>query len=294
MGFRIFAVGCLHGELHEGILNFIKDEKPDAILITGDFSGGDYSDNLRKYEKKIVENFGPIPEFWPLKVQIEADKNFLKWSKISARNTAKIFQILKKLDIPIFYVHGNWDSVAIDVEKNMLKKFVAESSGDFLIDQAEGGNVKFIHNKIVKLKRFNIIGYGGYRGTSTKEYLYKDLPAPRMALKYIIQIRDQIRQDIEKLFSKVEDGEKTILVTHDPPYKILDYLESAKRNYGEKITRDIIEKYSPVLCVCSHFHEHQGIEKLKDTTIVNTGYGREGQCALIEIDDEVKVKLLKL
>lgn len=293
MGTKIFAVGCLHGELKDSILDFIKSEKPDMILISGDFSGGDYSDKLRKYEKKIVEDFGPIPEFWPLKIQIEADKNFLKWSRVSAKNTEKIFQTLKKIDVPIFYIHGNWDSVALDSSKISLKKFLAESSGDFLIDTVSGGNVKFIHNKVVRIKGLNIIGYGGYRGTSSKEYLYKDLPEPRIAMKGIIEIRKHMEKEMQKLFSKSKDG-KTILLTHDPPYKILDYLASAKKNYGEKVTRDVIEKNKPTLCVCSHFHEHQGIGKIKDTVVVNTGYGREGQCAFIEIDDRVKIKLLKL
>jgi Icc-related predicted phosphoesterase len=290
---KIFAVGCLHGELKESITDFIKSEKPDLILISGDFSGGDYADKLRKYEKKLVEDFGPIPDFWPLKVQIESDKNFLKWSRISAKNTEKIFQVLKKIDIPIFFIHGNWDSIALDEGKSGLKKFIAESSGDFLIDKAADGNLKFIHNKLVRIKGLNIIGYGGYRGTSLKEYLHRDLPAPRMSMKYILEIRRQMEKEMEKLFMQAKSG-KTILLTHDPPYKVLDYLASAKKNYGEKITRDVIRKNSPMLCICSHFHEHQGVEKIKDTTVVNTGYGREGQCALIEIDGDVKVKLLKL
>lgn len=291
MGTKIFAAGCLHGELKAEVVDFIKSEKPDLVLISGDFSGGDYSDKLRKYEKKLVDDFGPIPDFWPLRVQIESDKNFLKWSRISAKNTEKIFHTLKKLDVPIFYIHGNWDSVALDFGKSSLKKM--ESSGDFFIDRASDENVKFIHNRLVKAHGINIIGYGGYRGTSTKEYLYKDLPPPRMDAKHIMHIREHMEMDLNKLFLRAKDG-KTILLTHDPPYKVLDYLASAKKNYGEKVTRELIEKHSPILCVCSHFHEHQGVEKIKNTTVVNTGYGREGQCALIEIDDDVKVKLLKL
>ncbi len=290
MSLKIFAIGCLHGELKKKILDFINSENPDFILISGDFSGGDFADKLRKYEKYLVDNFGPIPEFWPLKLQIDSEKNFRKWAKISAQNTAKIFQELKKIKIPIFYVHGNWDSVAME-----MKGLLVEGSGEFFIDKESSGKMHFIHNKIVRIKEFNIIGFGGYRGTSTKEYLYKDVPAPHLDLRYILQIKNKLKQQLEKLFMRVKDKRKTILLTHDPPYKVLDYLTPARKNYGEKITREVIVKHSPLLCVCSHFHEHQGVSKLKNTKVVNSGYGKEGRCALIEIDnDDVKIKLLKL
>lgn len=290
MDLRVLAIGCMHGELKKKILDFIKSEKLDAVLVSGDFSGGDFADQLRKYEKYLVENFGPIPEFWPLKLQIESEKNFRRWAKMSAQNTERIFHELKKVDVPIFYVYGNWDSVATET-----KGLVVEGSGEFFIDKAEGGNMHFIHNKVVKIKGFSIVGFGGYRGTSVKEYLNKDLPEPRLEMKYILQIRDDIRHRIEKLFMRVKDKSKAILLTHDPPYKVLDYLAPARKNYGEKITREIIERHSPLLCICSHFHEHQGVAKLKNTKVVNSGYGREGQCALIEIEGEkVKIKLLRL
>lgn len=289
MSLKIVAMGCLHGELRKTILDFVKSENPDAILISGDFSGGDFADKLRVYERKLVESFGPIPEFWPLKVQIESEKNFRRWAKMSAQNTTKIFQELRKIKVPIFYIHGNWDSVAME-----MKGFTVESSGNFFIDEAAGGNLHFIHNKIVRIKDFNIIGFGGYRGTSTKEYLYRDVPAPRLDLRYILQIRSEMKRQMEKLFMRVRDKKRTVLLTHDPPYRVFDYLAPAKKNYGEKVTREVVQKYSPLLCLCSHFHEHQGIAKIRETTVVNSGYGREGQVALIEIDDKMKVKLLKL
>jgi len=290
MNLKLIAVGCIHGELKKKLSDFIMSEKPDAVLISGDFSGGQFDDKLRNYEKDIVDKFGPISEFWPLKVQIDSEKNFQKWGRMSAQNTAKVFQELKKIDVPIFYIHGNWDSVSMGMKR------IFEGSGNFFVDDEAGGNMRFIHNKIVRVKDFQIIGFGGYRGTSTKEYLYRDLPEPRPDLKYIIGIRDEMRHCLENLFSRVKDKRKTILLTHDPPYRLFDYLASAKKNYGEKITRDVIEKHTPLLCLCSHFHEHQGKGRIKNTVVVNSGFGREGQCALIEIDDDnvPKVTLKKL
>jgi Icc-related predicted phosphoesterase len=42
-------------------------------------------------------------------------------------------------------------------------------------------------------------------------------------------------------------------------------------------------------------HENQGKEKVGKTIVVNPGYGRNGECALIDLkDNEVNVKFLKL
>lgn len=288
MALKLVAIGCMHGNLKKSVLDMIKSEKPDAVLISGDFSGGDFADDLRKYEKKLVDDFGPVSELWPLRVQIDSEKKFRKWGKTSAENTARVFQSLKRLDVPIHYIYGNWDSVSMGMKRAF------EGSGEFCVDDAEGGNMKFIHDKIVRVGDFEVIGFGGYRGTSTKEYLYKDLPEPRPDMSYIAHIRDNITKRMERLFQRAKDPRKTILLTHDPPYKFFDYLASAKKNYGEKITRQELEKHAPILCICSHFHEHQGRAKLKTTTVVNSGYGHDGECALIEIDGEVKVKLMKL
>ncbi len=288
MSLKIVAVGCIHGELNKKILNLIESEKPDAVLISGDFSGGDFSEKLRKYEKNLVEKFGPISELWPLKLQIDSEKSFRKWAKMSAHNTARVFHELKKLSIPVFYVHGNWDSVLMET-----RGFVAESSGNFFVDKEAGGNMHFIHNRIAKIKGYEIIGFGGYRGTSTKEYLQNDIPEPRLDPRYVMQVRDELKRGMEKLFTRIKDRRKTILLTHDPPYKTFDYLASTKKNYGEKVTREVIERHSPLLCLCSHFHEHQGIGKIKSTMVINSGYGGEGQCALIEIDKTIKVRLIK-
>lgn len=282
MSLKIVALGCIHGVLKKSVAEAIKKEKPDAILVSGDFTGSVHDDEVRKYEKELVESFGPISQFWPLRVQIDSEKKFARWGKIAAENTAKVFNDLDRLGIPLYYVHGNWDSVSTEAG-GML-----ESTGNFFIDQVEGKNLKFIHEKVVKVGGFSVIGFGGYRGSSAKEYLIGDLPEGDPNMENIKHVREDMRHRMERLFSKTKDASKTILLTHDPPYKLHDYLEVAKKNYGEKVTRDVIEKYGPSVCVCSHFHEHQGIGKIKNTFVVNSGYGRDGQFTLIEIDDKNK------
>jgi len=285
MSLKIMALGCIHGVLKRSLIDAIKKEKPDAILVSGDFTGSVHDDEVRKYEKDLVESFGPVSQFWPLKVQIDSEKKFAKWGKAAAENTSKVFNDLDKLGIPVYYIHGNWDSVSGD-GINAL-----ESPGHFPIDQVRGKNLKFIHEKVVKVGNFSVIGFGGYRGSSAKEYLVGNVPEDDPGMEQIREIRDDMRRRMESLFGRVKDPGKTILLTHDPPYKLHDYLESAKKNYGEKVTRDVIEKFGPAICICSHFHEHQGSGKIKNTVVVNSGYGREGQCVVIEIGDKSRSKV---
>jgi len=285
MSLKIVALGCIHGVLKRSVVDAIKKERPDAILVSGDFTGSVHDEEVRKYEKDLVESFGPISQFWPLKVQIDSEKKFARWGKIAAENTAKVFNDLDKMGIPTYYIHGNWDSVSGEGFEAL------EHSGHFFIDRVSGKNLKFIHEKVVKVGNFNVIGFGGYRGSSAKEYLVGKMSEDDPNMEQIRNIRDDMRHRMEALFGKSKDGSRTILLTHDPPYKLHDYLESAKKNYGEKVTREVIEKFEPAICICSHFHEHQGTGRIKNTIVVNSGYGREGQCVIIEIDDKNRPKV---
>lgn len=286
MKLKLVAVGCLHGKLQKKTLDLIRLEKPDAVIVSGDFSGGDFAEKLREYEQNLVDKFGPIPDLWPMKVQIESDKNFRKWGKMSAGNVSKIFQQLKRLSVPVLYIHGNWDSVA-------GSRSLMEGSGNFFVDKNAGKNMRFIHEKVARVNGYSIVGFGGYRGTSAKEYLFKDLPLPWPDSGYLSMIRKEMEDKMEKLFRKVRDKSKMIFVTHDPPYKTFDYLKSAGKFYGEKITRDMIRKHRPLICICSHFHEHRGVKRIGLTKVVATGFGYDGQAAVIKIDGlGVKVKLV--
>lgn len=59
-----------------------------------------------------------------------------------------------------------------------------------------------------------------------------------------------------------------LLITHAPPYKILD-LNSRKENCGcEILQRKVLEKYPKYHCF-GHLHESYGQEKIENTTFIN-------------------------
>lgn len=270
---KILCVGCFHGTIPKNLDRIAKKEKPDLILGSGDYAGIELERPMAYYEEQAIKKYGTIFSLWPKKIQAK----FLKIEKKAVRNGFNVLIHFGKLGIPFYFVHGNWDDPSAISQLHFKNK----------------KNMFFIHNKIEKFKNIVVIGYGGYRPVSVKEYLYKDIPNQTVRLSEVLEYKRKITNEMQKLFKKV-GTKQTILLTHDPPYKTFDFLEVAKKYYGEKITRSMIEKYQPLICVCSHFHEYQGTMKIGKTVVVNVGYGKIGRMALLEIENrKVKVRLIR-
>ena len=86
--------------------------------------------------------------------------------------------------------------------------------------------------------------------------------------------------------------ENSVLVAHEPPYGAQDKIFIGM-HAGSKELREIIDKYKPRLVLCGHIHEDPGITKEKDTIIVNCSMGKRGEGALIEINEQLSVKILE-
>ena len=86
--------------------------------------------------------------------------------------------------------------------------------------------------------------------------------------------------------------EASVLVTHVPPYGVQDKIFLGKHG-GSKELREIVDKYKPRLVLCGHIHENPGYTKTDKTIVVNCSMGKRGEGALIEIDDDITVKMLE-
>ena len=86
--------------------------------------------------------------------------------------------------------------------------------------------------------------------------------------------------------------ENSVLVSHVPPYGVQDKVFIGM-HAGSMELREIIDKHKPQLVLCGHIHEDPGIAKYKDTTIVNCSMGKRGEGALIEINEQLSVKMLE-
>jgi len=163
-----------------------------------------------------------------------------------------------------------------DMAKNFLNQIPVETfaiPGN--IDTAEVGEAileskaENIDLKKVTKNNFSFIGMGGETISSNPIILDKGHKKP-----------------IEEIID-----ENTVLVTHVPPYKLQDNVFIG-RNIGSKELKSLVEKYHPKLVLCGHVHEDPGMTMFHDSVIVNCSMGKRTEGALIEINEEIDVKIL--
>jgi len=86
--------------------------------------------------------------------------------------------------------------------------------------------------------------------------------------------------------------EKTILVTHVPPFNTKDKIFIGLHG-GSKDLRELVDKFKPRLVLSGHIHEDPGYIKRNNTIFVNCSMGKRGEGALIKINKKISVTMLK-
>ena len=261
--------------------------KYDFILYKGDTPDPQVYKEIRKSRSLGGK---PWEERTSTSIMEESEEVKAAFSK-AVEDSTKInglFSVIKK-KTPIYGVLGNSDTVPTRIAPHLGLDPV-----DF------GENIEILHNKIVKVKGFNLIGYNG-----RVKYLDENIvEAPELMFT-----EDQAAADLNGLFEQV-DSSKTIFVTHVPPYRILDkvkedWISYAVSTYGERanegnigctVFRDTSLKFHPLLHTFGHVHETPGIEKQGETTFINGGaLGETGEMEEVTIEDgEVSFRWVKL
>lgn len=165
---------------------------------------------------------------------------------------------LKLCDIPIFAVPGNVDPPEI---LDLLEKKKAN-----------------VHMHTSKLSDFDVLGFGG------------SLITP---FRYSFAFEES---EIRKQLSPLKISSKTIFLTHAPPYADDNIDMSCKgEKLGLKPLREFILEKKPLLNICGHVHEREGVSKLGETTIVKLAPAMDGRGALVELNETgINVSFLSL
>ncbi|MFH1237749.1 MAG: metallophosphoesterase family protein [Candidatus Aenigmatarchaeota archaeon] len=90
--------------------------------------------------------------------------------------------------------------------------------------------------------------------------------------------------EIETL-AKGKDPKKLIIITHDPPYDILD-LSYFGSNAGMPELRDVIERLKPAMHVFGHIHESAGVVKHNGTLFVNAALPEFRKAAIVDLPSQ--------
>jgi Icc-related predicted phosphoesterase len=79
-------------------------------------------------------------------------------------------------------------------------------------------------------------------------------------------MEDAISGDYDRNIHKIPN-DTNVLITHQPPYCILDY--SGNINHGDRNLYEIVLKTKPKYHLFGHIHGAYGIEKSEHITFVN-------------------------
>lgn len=264
-------------------------EKYDFFLFTGDMSGTPSLTKLGKARGMEDEDY--IPE--------DRDpKEFYKEQiQPSIRKLRKVDKIAGKIreSTEVFGVWGNADFKRV-------------------VEKVDPGNIKILHKKMAEVNGVYLTGYNGHptypweiKHPQKKDifgYTYKEIAEDVNSFR-----ESEIYNDLKKTTSDLPNA-KTIIVTHTPPYKILDRVkpemrEWAEESYGERAKegnvgstglKDFLLEFEPSLSIFGHIHEGRGVKKEEGTTFVNAGsFGEDGEAIRVKISQgEVEVSNIKV
>lgn len=282
---RFLAIGDLHGKIPRNLKNFVEEEKIDFIICLGDLGEDLEMTNLifRHWMKRR----------WYEVVGIKKANKLLRKCFSSA---IKILKFFNSFDIPVYLIFGNGDLYEMKGKRPKYRKFrIKTPSYEVFVKKFQ--NLIFIHKRMIKIKNLNIVGHGGYVDPTIylNQKILKENKEDYLERK---ERYNRTQKEINSIFKK--NPGKFIFVTHYPPFGKLDLIGNKKsplykKHAGLQTYSQIDRKYQPLLHIFGHMHENQGIEKIGKTLVVNPGYGRAGECALIDLNDsKINVKFLKL
>jgi Icc-related predicted phosphoesterase len=151
-----------------------------------------------------------------------------------------LLQEINSFNKPVLIIHGNHESEA---------RLRAECE--------HHKNLICLHREFYEMENIIFAGYGG-GGFSLRDNKFE-------------KFADRIRQK--------RTGKQLVLLLHAPPYGNKTDL-IMEEHAGNKSFRDFIKEEKPLLVVCGHLHENEGVhDKMGKTLVINPG--PEGK--LIEI-----------
>jgi hypothetical protein len=271
---KIIVIGDLHGEFPNKVEEFIKKEKADLILCTGDFA------NFENYRKIVFSNTDKKVK------DLVNKKDYHEMMTKIIKSMEKPLKVLDSFNVPVYTIYGNLDYTNYEVNKHRIKT----NTLNRICKNSK--NIHLVREKILNYKELQLLLFSGYRKNKLK--------FPKTKTQEIERLNKSWRNRISKLFSKM-NSKTTIFVSHDLPFNTkLDLINNPNsplngKHVGDEVIREFIEKYQPKVAVCGHMHENQGIDKIGKSLIINAGYGKEGQFLILSINrDEIKYELKKL
>jgi Icc-related predicted phosphoesterase len=128
-----------------------------------------------------------------------------------------------------------------------------------LLDSFKDNGIHILINKKITIDSVTIWGSPGAYNMSESNYSNK---TGYWAFGY----NDNFNTNIYDNLDSQEPGSIDILVTHEPPYGVLDCWSS---NLGSKRLLEVVQKLKPSVHIFGHVHSAHGTQKTGDCLFVN-------------------------
>lgn len=261
---KFLAIGDIMAADHINALLDFDLESYSFLILTGDMSGSPEGWKIGRARALNDKNFIPEDE--------NPKEYYNKLLSPSINKLKSVDENLSKIQkyIKVFAVYGNTDFKSV-------------------VERVKPKNFTVVHNKIIEVNGMFLVGYNGH-----PMYLWEiENPFKRDIFGYTYAEtskelnsfkEDEIYNDLKALTQNIPNN-RVIVVTHTPPYEILDKVrtdlvewaiksygkKSKKGNVGSSGLKSFIIEYKPILSVFGHIHEAKGIKKIDGCTCINTG-----------------------
>lgn len=104
-------------------------------------------------------------------------------------------------------------------------------------------------------------------------------------------------ESLEKYYKEIPEN-TDILITHNPPYMVGDYVPFSKSNQGSiSLFNEIVNRVKPILSCYGHIHEGRGVKVIDGITFINASnlddnYDCVYKPTLIEINETGDVNIM--
>lgn len=221
----------------------------------------------------------------------------IAFSDWRVQDISALVRFIKALEKPDLVLYAGDDIKRFRADgKNYLRELAklsrfglcAVAGNDDLADARKliaGRGVHAVHSCALVLGRFAIVGVEGAP-------LSKDL-GPNYNLGYLLYPERILAEQMKRWSDRAFQGKKLIVVSHTPPYGVLDFaVRFGRRNIGSRPLRNFLEASSfTLLCVCGHVHRCGGqTARLGAALVVNAAshdsLGELGKVAVIQINED--------
>jgi len=229
-----------------------------ALFVTGDIAG---TISYRLILKSIIKSGRISREKY---IELVYGQHLHQFTEFQIKTAEKIFEVFSKVNIPVFFTHGNSDTKGVREKLKLL----AEENPLFF----------YVGNSVVEYDNWVVVGYGfcspaNYRipfqtpGEKKKEVIREDLSKLEIIIK-----------DLE-----TKDNHIILGLFHEPPKDSnLDYIPKQSAHGGSELIRDHISKIHYNYVFTGHVHESQNYEYTNNQLLLNPGALVGGKWAIID------------